>query len=315
MSSEDLEIDINSGLEESPRIKIHDFRRPERFFRDQLRTLHVLHESFARQVTLKLGEELRVLCGTNLVDIHTMTYEEFTRGASEQELTGLIKLAPLPAAALISLEEGLCFSILTGLFGGKPGEKDSKASSARRLTQLDQDILQEFLEELCPHLRAAWKTVAELDPRPGDCQIGPERLQIATPSEIVVLINLEIQMGEAVGELRIIYPYTTLEPLLGSLLSGHEYGLLKKSARADAPLRNNLAGSLRVVLYSQFVAGAGYATPASLAEIKPGDQIFINRNNSPRLFYETLSRGVEIREERKSHREQAGQTPDPGQRK
>ena len=46
---------------EQRRVKVYDFKRPDKFSLDQIRTVSIMHETFARLVTTTLSAELRIL--------------------------------------------------------------------------------------------------------------------------------------------------------------------------------------------------------------------------------------------------------------
>ena len=62
---------INSGESEGDdfkpvnsarKIKIYDFKRPDKFSKEQLRTVSIMHETFARLTTTSLSAQLRSFC-------------------------------------------------------------------------------------------------------------------------------------------------------------------------------------------------------------------------------------------------------------
>ena len=56
-------------------IKIYDFKRPDKFSKDQIRTLQMMHETFARLTTTALSAQLRALVGVHVASVDQLTYE------------------------------------------------------------------------------------------------------------------------------------------------------------------------------------------------------------------------------------------------
>ena len=54
-------IDTKRVEVEHRKIKIYDFKRPDKFSKDQIRTLQMMHENFARVTTTSLSAQLRTL--------------------------------------------------------------------------------------------------------------------------------------------------------------------------------------------------------------------------------------------------------------
>ena len=57
------------------KVKKYDFKRPDKFSKDQTRTIAVLHETFSRLATTSLSSSLRMFCELHLASVDQMTYE------------------------------------------------------------------------------------------------------------------------------------------------------------------------------------------------------------------------------------------------
>src|SRR3974390_112015 len=79
LSSGSIKVEEVISDEKKKKVKPYDFRRPNKFSKDQLRTLVMLHENFARLLTTSLSAYLRSMVRVQVVSIDQLTYEEFTR--------------------------------------------------------------------------------------------------------------------------------------------------------------------------------------------------------------------------------------------
>ncbi len=57
------------GMFRGPTVKRYDFRRPDKFSKDQLRTLQIIHESFARGMTTYLSGYVRTIVEGEVVSV------------------------------------------------------------------------------------------------------------------------------------------------------------------------------------------------------------------------------------------------------
>src|SRR4051812_46336488 len=55
----------------------YDFRRPDRASREQIRSLHLLHDRFARNLATSLSAYLRAVTEVGIVSVEQFTYAEF----------------------------------------------------------------------------------------------------------------------------------------------------------------------------------------------------------------------------------------------
>ena len=63
--------------EEERKVKTYDFKRPDKFSKDQIRTLNMLYENFARLLNTHLSTHLRTMVNVEVVSVEQLTYQEF----------------------------------------------------------------------------------------------------------------------------------------------------------------------------------------------------------------------------------------------
>ena len=79
ISSGEMAPEEASAPTDQRKIKIYDFKRPDKFSKDQIRTVSIMHETFARQTTTALSSQLRSLAHVHVASVDQLTYEEFIR--------------------------------------------------------------------------------------------------------------------------------------------------------------------------------------------------------------------------------------------
>ena len=58
-------------------VVVYNFRRPDRVSKEQIRSLHFLHDRFARNVSTSLSAYLRTVTDVTIVSVEQFTYSEF----------------------------------------------------------------------------------------------------------------------------------------------------------------------------------------------------------------------------------------------
>lgn len=79
ISSGDASIEDARPISDTRKIKLYDFRRPDKFSKEQMRTLSLMHETFARLTTTSLSAQLRSMVHVHVASVDQLTYEEFIR--------------------------------------------------------------------------------------------------------------------------------------------------------------------------------------------------------------------------------------------
>src|SRR5512138_2618004 len=100
------------------KVKIYDFRRPDKFSKDQIRTLQMMHETFARLTTTSLSAQLRTLVSVHVASVDQLTYEEFIRSIPNPTALAVVNMDPLKGSAVLEIDPSITFTIIDKLFGG-----------------------------------------------------------------------------------------------------------------------------------------------------------------------------------------------------
>ena len=66
--------DDNSPAEAAAKAEPYDFRRTDRIAKDQLRTIHTLHDNFARSLASSLSAYLRSYIVVNLFSVEQLSF-------------------------------------------------------------------------------------------------------------------------------------------------------------------------------------------------------------------------------------------------
>ncbi len=208
VTAEDMKIEQNQR-----KIKVYDFKRPDKFSKDQIRTLYMLHENFARLLNTYLAAHLRSFVNINVASVDQLTYEEFIRSLPNPSVISIFQMRPLKGNVLLEINPNIVFAIIDRLFGG-PGAPPAKP---RPLTDIEEVIVKRVLAKALENFQDAWKQVIALDPHMDAIETNPQFTQIVPPNDMVVIITLQAKIGQAEGLLNICIPYLVLEPIMSKL--------------------------------------------------------------------------------------------------
>jgi len=215
-----------SAAKEQKKVKIYDFRRPDKFSKDHIRTLQMMHETFARLTTTALSAQLRALVSVHVASVDQLTYEEFIRSIPNPTTLAVVNMDPLKGSAVLEIDPSITFTIIDKLFGGL-GEA-SKIS--RELTDIELSVMEGIIVRILGNLREAWSNVIDLRPRLGNIETNPQFAQIVPPNDMVVLITLETKVGDVEGMTNLCIPYISIEPIITKLSAQYMYSSIRKGA-------------------------------------------------------------------------------------
>lgn len=217
LSSGSVDLEAISESAREDKIKLYDFRRPDKFSKDQLRAIQMIHESFARQVTTALSTMVRAMVSAEVVSVDQLAYDEFVRSLVQPTTIAVLEMYPLTGNAVMELNPHLVFSIIDRMLGGK-GEPLRKA---RELTDIERTVVERVLLRMLELLEESWSTVVDVRFRFDSMESNPFFVQICPGTDMVLLVTLKVQVGETEGMINLCVPYIVMEPMVDKLSSQH----------------------------------------------------------------------------------------------
>jgi flagellar motor switch protein FliM len=250
------------------RIKIYDFKRPDKFSKDQIVTMSIMHETFARLATTTLSAALRELVHIHVASVDQLTYEEFIRSIPNPATLAVVGMDPLKGQAVLEIDPSITFSVIDRLFGG-----DGRSLGVNRdLTDIECSAMEGIVVRLLGNLREAWAQVLDLRPRLGAIETNPQFAQVVPPSEMVVLATLEARIGEVQGMLNLCFPYITIEPIIAKLSAQYWYSaeMRKGSSEDERALLGRIEG---FALPAQLLVEAESLSLRALGALRKGSLV------------------------------------------
>lgn len=249
-----------------------DFRSPGKMAREQVRSLEVAHETFARRWGSVLTNALRSLVHLELVGVQQLTFEDYLRSLSNPVVLGILDLAPLPGAALLELDVPMGLTMVDRMLGGL-----GRPIGVRRPTELEAVLLREILEDGAEAIGDAFRPFVEVEATLSQIEFNPHVVQAISPSEMVLVLAYSVAVshgGRSDGLATICYPFSLLQPAAERLgRAGWEQRPIV-NLDGDTPAAENMRAHIAeadvevsVTLRPSTIAAA------DIASIQPGDVI------------------------------------------
>jgi flagellar motor switch protein FliM len=194
-------------------LRTWDFRKPDKFSKDHLRSLLALHQTFSRAAATALSGRLRCSVNFRVTSVDQGLYEEYIDLLPEQSVVNVISMKPLDGNILLEFHAGLAMVMLDRLLGGSGGPVDAN----REMTDIELALVRNLVRTLLDALGEAWANLYEVDMAVADMATSPHLVQVASSSDIVVIVLLEVQIGSRSGTISLCIPHLVLEPLMQRL--------------------------------------------------------------------------------------------------
>jgi len=224
------------GEREAPVVN-YNFRRPDRVTKDQMRSLHFLHDRFARNVSTSLSAYMRVVTEVSILSVEQFTYSEFLMSLSDPTAFYAVSMRPLDGVGALELNPSVAFTMIDRMLGGS----GRGVMVNRALTEIEQNVTDGVVKLILENLTETWRGVVDVQFRISGRETRPQMLQVAAPNEVVLLLGFEIGIAETRGVLNICIPASSIEAVSGSFTRSWQKTRRELTPGERAALEENLA--------------------------------------------------------------------------
>ena len=242
---------------------VYNFRRPDRVSKEQMRSLHFLHDRFARNVGTSLSAYLRAVTEVTILSVEQFTYSEFLMSLPDPTAFYAVSMRPLEGLGALELNPAVAFTMIDRMLGGS----GRGVGVNRALTEIEQNVTDAVVKLLLENLTETWRGIVDVHFRISGRETRPQMLQVSAPNEVVVLLSFDMRIAETRGVLNFCIPAAAIEAVGGSFARSWHRTRREPTPVERAALHANL---LRVKLpviaaiETQVMAG-------ELMKLRPGD--------------------------------------------
>ena len=198
--------------------KLYNFRRPDKFSKDNLRALRDIHREFSKAISLVLSGYLRMRVEIEIVSVDQLTYEEFVRSMPSPISVGVFEFEPLSGQVLL----GISFEVISCIVNRMLGGVGNIENQTRELTDIEKALAKKVINFIIKSLEDSWNTIIPVTGKFISLDDNYQSIQVATAGEIVALLTFEVQIsGKHFGLFSLCFPYPVLETVLGHLSTQH----------------------------------------------------------------------------------------------
>ncbi|DAA84178.1 TPA: flagellar motor switch protein FliM [Candidatus Gastranaerophilales bacterium HUM_3] len=198
--------------------KLYNFRRPDKFSKDNLRALRDIHREFSKAISLVLSGYLRMRVEIEIVSVDQLTYEEFVRSMPSPISVGVFEFEPLSGQVLL----GISFEVISCIVNRMLGGVGNIENQTRELTDIEKALAKKVINIIIKSLEDSWNTIIPVTGKFISLDDNYQSIQVATAGEIVALLTFEVQIsGKHFGLFSLCFPYPVLETVLGHLSTQH----------------------------------------------------------------------------------------------
>ena len=238
LSTGDVEPEQLKEKEEKHKVKKYDFRSPQKFSKEHIRTLEMVHDSFARIVSNYLSGQLRKHVKIEIQTVEQITYEEFIHSIPNPTILTIFSMPPLQGNILLEMNPEFSYQILDILLGGE-GRRQSKLKD---FSEIDKNILSSITSEMINSMKLAWEGIIDVKPQFEVLETNPAASQTLAPNEAVALLSFSVELGKSTTYMNLCIPYLSVEKIVDKLIV--QYWFKNDDSEVDTDARKKLMAGI-----------------------------------------------------------------------
>lgn len=247
-----------------------DLANQDRIIRGRMPVLEIVNDRFARLCTNALSNAIRKRVELNPISIDMTKFGDFMRSLPVPTSINIFKMDPLRGNAIIVVDSRLVFALVENVFGGAGSQPKIEG---REFTRIEQAIVDRVIKIALDNMEESWRPVHELKLELVRSEINPQFAAIVPPSDVVVVINFEVELDSSIGSMVICLPYATIEPIRSKLHASFQTERLEVDHAWVARLKERL---LETPVELKIRMGGTQITGNQLLRLQVGDVLVLD---------------------------------------
>src|SRR5918994_204857 len=256
------------------RVREVDFRRPNKFSREQVRRLEHAHDGFCQSASSRLSAELRSelqlsVVGTDQLPYSVVMGEEVPR----HSFVSVLRIDNLGTEIALILDMPLAHSLVQRLLGGSPQAPGGSPSTS--LTAVEAAVARRAVASLVESLSSTWMDLAQVSLSMAGTSTNPTQVQLVPSSEPTLILNVSATLDGVVSVMTLLLPHRSVESIIHHFENGAMFGPPSDADARNRELMRNAVGAVDVEVRAE--AGAVEMALADVLAMKAGDTIRLKR--------------------------------------
>lgn len=190
-------------------VRIYDFRTANKFYREQMRTLNVVFDSFSYLLTNKLTGLLHTICSVEVISVEEQSFGEFNNSLPSPVVLGVIEMEPFQGSLLLELSSSLVYALISRLFGGEADYFQNEKS----FTEIEMSVMENIMHQMIGVMKEAWGKIVSVDPVIKAIENSSQFTQIAAMNEPAAIVTMNAKIDDIEGMIGMCIPHYSIQPV------------------------------------------------------------------------------------------------------
>jgi flagellar motor switch protein FliM len=193
---------------------------------ERLPMLEIVFDRLVRLMTTSLRNFTSDNVEVSLDRITSVRFGDYLNSIPLPAILAVFKAEEWDNFGLFTVDSSLIYSIIDVLLGGRRGQSAIRIEG-RPYTTIESNLVKRMIEVVLADAELAFKPLSPVKFNIDRMETNPRFAAISRPANAAILVRLRIDMEDRGGELELLLPYATIEPIREVLLQmfmGEKFG-------------------------------------------------------------------------------------------
>ena len=193
---------------------------------ERLPMLEIVFDRLVRLLTTSLRNFTSDNVEVSLDRITSVRFGDYLNSIPLPAILGVFKAEEWDNFGLVTVNSSLIYSMIDVLLGGRRGQTAIRIEG-RPYTTIETSLVKRMVEVVLADAELAFKPLSPVKFNIDRLETNPRFAAISRPANAAILVRLRIDMEDRGGEVELLLPYATIEPIRGVLLQmfmGEKFG-------------------------------------------------------------------------------------------
>ena len=193
---------------------------------ERLPMLEIVFDRLVRLMTTSLRNFTSDNVEVSLDRITSVRFGEYLNSIPLPTILAVFKAEEWDNFGLITVNSNLIYSIIDVLLGGRRGQGAVRVEG-RPYTTIESNLIKRMIEVVLADAELAFRPLSPVKFNIDRLETNPRFAAISRPANAAILVRLRIDMEDRGGNVELLVPYATIEPIRDVLLQmfmGEKFG-------------------------------------------------------------------------------------------
>src|SRR6266404_5335412 len=193
---------------------------------ERLPMLEIVFDRLVRLMTTSLRNFTSDNVEVSLDRITSVRFGDYMNSIPLPAVLSVFKAEEWDNFGLATVDSSLIYSMVDVLLGGRRGQSALRIEG-RPYTSIETNLVKRLIEVVLADAELAFKPLSPVKFNIDRLETNPRFAAISRPANAAILVRLRIDMEDRGGELELLLPYATIEPIRDVLLQmfmGEKFG-------------------------------------------------------------------------------------------